>query len=175
MGVELRGGVALHRSRCVVLEGGGHEFPSGLRRMDIADARLRVPLQFPQSDTHAFAVRHSYPIIASYKSGERNRLRRGKCGVPSGAMFHAGHFFAVLALIRFGGLMPDELSLGLRVPTFAQPREVLGADFTLQTPLLGKPALPLTMSLLVPAPIVLLLRRKLARVVRSRLASRKRF
>ena len=64
--------------------------------------------------------------------------------------------------------MPDELSLGLRVPAFAQPCEVLGANFDVLaiTPLLGKPALPLTMCLPVPAPIVLPLRRKLPLMVR---------
>jgi len=40
---------------------------------------------------------------------------------------------------------------------FAQAGEVLGADFAMQTPLLRKPALPLAMSLLVAAPVVLLL------------------
>jgi hypothetical protein len=99
--------------------------------MDIADARLSVLLQLSQRRTNTLPVRQPHPVVATHEGCNRHRLRRGKCAVPSGAMFHAGHFFAILALIRLGGLVPDELSLGLWVPAFAQPREVLGANFAL--------------------------------------------
>ena len=71
--------------------------------------------------------------------------------------------------------MLDELRLGLRVLAFGQPRKVLCTDRPLQTPLLGELALPLAMTMLVPAPVVRLLRRKLAGMIRPCLAARKRF
>ena len=55
---------------------------------------------------------------------------------------------------------------------FAQASELLGANGTMQTPLLRKPALPLAMHLLVTAPVVLLLGNKLARVISPRLSRR---
>ncbi len=71
--------------------------------------------------------------------------------------------------------MPHKLLFGERVLAFAQARKVVIADRTLQSPLLGKPALPLAETLLVAAPVVLPLRCELPRVIRSRLACRKRF
>ena len=85
-------------------------------------------------------------------------------------MLDGRHFPAVLAFVGFGGLMPDKLGFGLRVPAFAQPCEVFGPNFTMQSPLPGERALPLAMSLLVTAPIVLLFRGELQFVVALRLA-----
>jgi len=68
-------------------------------------------------------------------------------------------------------LVLDELRAALRMLAFTQAGEVLGAHFAMQTPLLRKPALPLTMSLLVAAPVVLLFRGELARVIRAGLSS----
>ena len=66
--------------------------------------------------------------------------------------------------------MANELRFRVWVLPFGQRGEVLIANRPLQTPLLGQLALPLAMSLLVAAPVVLLLRRKLPRVVRSYLS-----
>jgi hypothetical protein len=52
--------------------------------------------------------------------------------------------------------MPHELLLSFRVLAFAQAREVLGGDRSLQPPLLRQPALPLAVPLLIAAPIILL-------------------
>ena len=65
--------------------------------------------------------------------------------------------------------MPDKLLFGVRMLAFAQPREMFGADCTMQAPLLGEPALPFAVALLVAAPIVLLMRGKLPRMVSTRL------
>ncbi len=65
--------------------------------------------------------------------------------------------------------MPDKLLFGVRMLAFAQPREVLGLNCAGELPLLGEPALPLTVALLVAAPVVLFLRGKLPRMVCSRL------
>ena len=74
MGVELRRGVAFDRPRGIVLEGSRNEFACRLRRMDVADPRLGVPLQLGESHAHAFPMRLSHPLIAAHKGGERNRL-----------------------------------------------------------------------------------------------------
>src|SRR5208337_4605985 len=57
---------------------------------------------------------------------------------------------------------------------FAQPRKMFGADCAVQAPLLGEPALPLAVALLVAAPIVLRLRGKLPRMVSTRLTGGQR-
>src|ERR1035437_8897105 len=87
-------------------------------------------------------------------------------------MFDAGYFPAKLAVVGLGRLMPDELRLGLRVLAFAQAGEVLRAHGSRKAPLSGKSALPLAMPLLVAAPVILLARSKLPRVVCPRLACR---
>jgi hypothetical protein len=68
--------------------------------------------------------------------------------------------------------MPDELRLGLRVLAFTQAGEVLRANGSRKSPLSGKPALPFAMALLVAAPVILLTRCELPRVVCPRLACR---
>jgi hypothetical protein len=90
-------------------------------------------------------------------------------------MLDRSHFPAELVLISFRWLVPDELRFRLRVLAFGQPREVLRTDRPLQTPLLGKLALPLTMTVLLPAPVVRLFRRELAGMVRPGLAAGERF
>ena len=64
---------------------------------------------------------------------------------------------------------------GLGVPALGQPGEMLGTNRPLKSPLLREPALPFAVSLLVPAPVVRLLGRELAGMVRSRLAAGKGF
>jgi hypothetical protein len=97
---------------------------------------------------------------------------RGKRRIPSGTMLNACNFPAVLALVGFGTLMAHELHSGLRVLAFAQPREVFGANCTVQSPLLGQPALPFAVALLITAPVVLALGGELPRVIRACLARR---
>jgi hypothetical protein len=53
---------------------------------------------------------------------------------------------------------------------FTQSCKVFGTNSTLQPPLLGESALPLTVTLLIAAPVVLFLRGKLTRMVGLRLA-----
>ncbi len=72
MGMELRRSVAVHRPRGVVLKGSRNEFACRLRRMDIADAGLRVLLQLGQGNADALPMRLSHALIASDKGGERN-------------------------------------------------------------------------------------------------------
>jgi hypothetical protein len=58
---------------------------------------------------------------------------------------------------------------------FCQPREVLIADWPLQTPWLRELSSPFAESLLVTAPVVLPLRCKLPFMVIARLTRRERF
>jgi len=67
----------------------------------------------------------------------------------------AGHLSAEFSFIGSRNLMLDKLLFGVRMLAFAQPREMFGADCTMQAPLLGEPALPFAVALLVAAPIVL--------------------
>ncbi len=175
MGMKLRRGIASDGPRRIVLEGRGGELPCRLRGMHVADPRLRVVLDLAQSHANALPVRLPHPFIPADKRGQRNRLWGGERGIPSGAVLHAGHFPPLLTLVGPGNLMPHELFFCERVLAFAQPCEMVIADRTLQAPLLRKPALPLAETLLVAAPVVLPLRRKLPRVVRPRLACRERF
>jgi hypothetical protein len=90
-------------------------------------------------------------------------------------MLGAGHLSAEFTFIGSRYLMPDKLIFNVRVPAFTQTREVFGTNGTLQPPLLGKPALPFAVALLIAAPVVLFLRGKLARMVGTRLAGGQRF
>src|ERR1700693_6092117 len=171
MGMKLRRRVAIDGPRGIVLEGGGDKFSGRLRGMHIADPRLRVPLKFPKRDADTLAMGFSHPVIAAHKRGERYRLRRGKRSVPPGAALAARDFLAEFAFVGSRNLMPDKLLFGVRMVTLAQPREVLGLNCAGELPLLGEPALPLTVALLIAAPVVLFLRGKLPRMVSTRLAS----
>ena len=172
MSVKLRRGIAVDRAGGVMLEGGRDELAGRLRCMDVADTRLRVSLQFSKRNADAFAVRLAHTLIAAHKGGERDGLRCGECRIPTGAMFHAGDFLAIFVFVGASGLVLDQLHAALRMLAFAQAGKVFGANFTLQAPLLRKPALPFTMGLLVTAPVVLLFRSELARVIRSCLSRR---
>ena len=123
MRMKLRCGIPIHRTSSVMLEGGGNELGCRLRRVDIADTRLRVPLQLVKRHAHTFAVCHTHTFIAADKRGERNRFRRGECRVPPGAMFDASNFLTVLVVIRLCRLVPDELRAAFRMLSFAQPHE----------------------------------------------------
>jgi len=170
VGVKLRRSIAVHRTGSVMLKGGCDELAGRLRCMDVADARLRITLQFTERDADAFTVRLPHAIIAAHVRGQRNGFGRRECGIPSGAVLHAGDFLTVFVFVSTCGLVLDELHAALRMLAFTQAGEVLGADFAMQTPLVRKPALPLTMSLLVAAPVVLFFGSELAGVIDPRLA-----
>jgi hypothetical protein len=76
MGVKLRRGVAVHRTRGIVLERSGGELARKLRGVHVAEPSLRVLLQLPQSNSDALPVRLADAFIASDQGGERNRLGR---------------------------------------------------------------------------------------------------
>src|SRR6202167_1699390 len=170
MSMKLGRSIAIDGPRGIMLESGGDEFSGRLPGMDIADPRLRVSFKFLKCGAYTLPMGFPHPIIAAHKSGKRYRLRRRECGVPPGAMLGAGYLSAKFAFIGSRNLMPHELLLGVRMLPFAQSRKVFGTNATLQPPLLGESALPLTVTLLIAAPVVLLLRGKLPRMVSTRLA-----
>src|SRR5208283_3657398 len=175
MSMKLGRSIAIDGPRGVVLESGGDEFSGRLRGMDIADPRLRVSFKLLKCRANALPMSLPHPIIAAYERCERYRLRRRECSVPPRAMLGAGHLSAKFAFIGSRNLMPHELLFGVRMLAFTQSCKVFGTNATLQPPLLGEPTLPLTVTLLIAAPIVLFLRGKLPHMVGLRLAGRQRF
>lgn len=90
-------------------------------------------------------------------------------------MLDGRNLLAALAFIGLGDLMPNKLHLGLRVLAFAQTSKVLCAHGSRKYPLAGELPLPLAMPLLVAAPVALLTRSELLRMIPSRLTCRERF
>jgi len=162
--------VAIHGASSIVLEGRGDEFSGCLRRMDVADAGLGIPLQFSECDADTFAVRVADAVIATHKGGQRDRLWRRERGIPSRAMFDACNFLAALVLVGSGRLMLDKLRAALWMLALAEPRKVLGSYRTSETPFTRQATSPFAVHLRVTAPVVLFLRRELARMIRLRLA-----
>lgn len=114
-------------------------------------------------------MRLPHAVVAADKRGERHRFRRGKGRIPPGAMLCADNFLAEFTLIGSRNLVADKLLSRVRVLAFAQAREMFRSHCAAKAPFLRKPALPFAMTLLVAAPIVLLLRRELTRVIGARL------
>ncbi len=173
--MKLRRSVAIHRTGSVMFEGGSNELACRLGRVDIADARLRVPLQFAKCYADALTVGHTNTLVAAHQRCERDGFRRGEGRIPPGAVFDAGDFLAVLVLVGPCRLVLNELRAVFRMLAFAQSSEFFDSNGTAQSPLQGKPSLPLAMHLRVTAPVVLLLRDKLARMVSPCLPSRQWF
>ena len=70
MSMKLRRGIPIHRAGSVMLEGGGNELGRRLGRMDVADPRLRTPLQFAKCYADTLTVGHTHTLIATDKRGE---------------------------------------------------------------------------------------------------------
>ena len=130
---------------------------SRLRRMNIADTRLGIPLQFIERYPYAFSVRLTYSKVAADKRGERNRLRCRKCRIPSGAMFYARDLFAVFVFVGSRRLVLNELQACLWVLALAESSEVFRANSTAHTPhSLSKRTMPLAVRLSFAGPVILL-------------------
>src|SRR6266566_1330418 len=86
-------------------------------------------------------------LISTYKGGQRYALRSRKRRVPSCAMFHRADFLAPPVHVFSGGLVADELFGSDRVLSFGEPLEMLLAHFSAQSPLFGKPSVPLPANL----------------------------
>jgi hypothetical protein len=71
--------------------------------------------------------------------------------------------------------MLDELLIALWMPTFAQTSKLFSLYAAVEAPIVGELPLPLTMPLLIAAPVVLSFGSELARMIRPCLSSRQRF
>ena len=69
--MELRSGVAVHRTGRVVLEFGGNEFGRWLRRMVPTNPSHRVVLQVFEGDSDALAVRRANAVVTPDQRGQR--------------------------------------------------------------------------------------------------------
>jgi integrase len=66
--MKLRRSIAVHGTSGVMLKGSGDELVRRLRRMDVTDARLCIPLQFMQRHANTFTVRLAHALISTHKS-----------------------------------------------------------------------------------------------------------
>ena len=137
--------------------------------MDIVDPRLRELLKSSQGNANAFPMRQAHPLIAARKRGERNRLRRGDRFVPAGTVLDARDFRPDLVFVSLVRLMANQLPAAPGMLAFGHSRKLFIADRAFEIPFLRQLPLLLAVALLVLAPVVLLLRRELARVIHPRL------
>ena len=155
-----------------MLERSGNELTLRFWRMNVTNAGLCIPLQLLQCHANTFAMRFAHTIIATHKGRKRNRLGCGERRIPSCTMFRAGDLLTIAIVVGPGGLVLDELRIVRWVPSFAQTSKLFSPYVAMHSPLLCKAPLPLAMSFLIAAPVVLSFRGELARVIRSCLSSR---
>ena len=163
--VKLRRSVAIDGPRCVVLEFCDDELPGGLGRPIATEPRLRVPLQLAESGLDRHAVSLADPAITANKSGQRNRLRCAEGRIPSGTMLDGFYCLSIRVLVLEGLPMLDKLLAGLRMFTFREPVEFIGAYGSSEAVFLGELALPLALHSLALAPVTLVRRSELLLVV----------
>ena len=109
MGMKLRCCVSINRTRGVMLEGCRYKLASRLRRMNIADASLRVVLQFMQGNANTFTMCITHTLVTTNKSRYRYRLRRRERCIPPCAMLRARDLLAILVLVGSFRLVLNEL------------------------------------------------------------------
>lgn len=164
--------VSIDRARGVMLEGCCDKLAGRLRRMNIANASLRVAFQFVQRNANTFAMCITHALIATNKSRHRYRLWRRERSIPTCTMFCTRNLLAIFVLIHSRWLMPHKLHLTDWMLAFTQQLELLICNRAMQTPFTRELSLPFTVSLAITTPVVLLLRRELSRMVCASLISR---
>jgi hypothetical protein len=143
VGVELRSGIAIHRTGGVMLELRGYEFSRGLRRMVPANAGHRVILQMLQSSPDTLPVRLADSVVAAHESSYRYRLGSGKGRVPPGAVIHCFDGLSIGVLILIRSPLAYKLLAGHWVLALAEPREIFSRDRTGNAELCREATLPL--------------------------------
>ncbi len=174
MGVELRRGVAIHRSRGVVFELRRDELTGGLGGMVAADPRLCVPLQLCKGSGDCGSVRFPHPLVPSNQGCQRDGLGRGEGRVPSGPVLDRLGLRAVRVRVLLRLPMPHQGSLGLRVFAFREPGELRHLHRSRQPELYSESSQPLALHSAVLFVVALRLLRKLHAVIRLRLAGAER-
>jgi hypothetical protein len=165
MGMELRRHVSINRPGGVVLELRSDEFGRCLGWMIPTDPCLRVKLKLFKSQVHAFAVGVTNTRIPADKCGKRDGFRRGKGGIPPGAMLHCLHDLPVRPLVLIGGALTNQLLASRRMLALAQLGKVLGGDCSSKTELRSKAALPFAGNRALLRPVILFLRGEFLLVV----------
>lgn len=140
-----------------------------------ADARLRVSLQFIESDVYRLAMCFPHAVVTTDKSGQRDGFRCRERRIPSGTMFDRSDRLPILSLIFMHISVANQLLSSQRMLAFAQARKVIGANGTRESIFLREFAMPLPFDALALLPIVLLGGSELFGMVGLRLARGKRF
>src|SRR5271157_4074947 len=92
------------------------------------DAGLRIVFKLVEGNANALSMRFADTIIAADEGCERDRLGRGKSGIPPGPVLHRLDGLSVGILIFIGRPLPHKLLAGLWMLALAEFREVLGSD-----------------------------------------------
>jgi hypothetical protein len=174
MGVQLRRGVAVDRTRRVVLELRYRPIVRVLGSSVAPHTRLDVRLHLVDGDTNGLPMRLSHSLIASHKRGERHALWRGKRCVPSCSVAHRLDRLAVAGLVLVRKPLLDQLLAGAWMPAFGHPSEVVLTHLALQPEVRRKAALPLPANILVLRVIGLSAAGKFLRVIPLRLSRTQR-
>src|SRR5665213_4234825 len=156
MGMELRGGIAVHWAGGVMLELCHDELAGSFGGMIAADASLRVTLQLRKGDGHGLPVGFADTVIAANKGGQRHRLGSRKGSVPSCPVLHRLDGSSVCGGVLLGLSVLDQLLGGMGILPLAQTSEVLAVNGSGEAVLLGQLSLPLSENAVALLPIVLL-------------------
>ena len=121
--MELRGGVAVHRSGAVVLERGGDPIAGRFGCQVATEAGLHIGLELSERGGDRLAMRLADPVIPADQGRQGHALRGGKRRVPPGAMLHRGDGLAGRVGVAARGLMPNEGLASHRVLALCEARE----------------------------------------------------
>ncbi len=155
MGMELRSGIAVHRTGGVVLELSCDELPRSFGGIVAADPRLCVPLQFFQGGAYGGAVCLPHPLITADQRGKRDGFGSGERRIPARPMLNRVRCRAIRVLVIHRYAVPDHLLLSLWMNSFRKPRELQGSDLSLKSERSGELSLPLALHLIALAVIAL--------------------
>src|SRR5882724_9620783 len=126
MGMKLWRGIAIDWSGSVVFEARHGEPASGFCRVIAADPRLRVLLQFIESDAYTLSMSFAHAMISPYKRGEGDRFRSGECRVPTCSMLHCFDGSPILIRVFMSHAVLNELLSALGMLALAQLGKFFG-------------------------------------------------
>jgi hypothetical protein len=108
-----------------------------------SDTGLCIVFELIKGRADAVAMRFSHAIIPTDKCRQRNGLRSGKRGVPSGSMLHCLDGLSIGILVLVGRSLSNKLFACLRVPALAELSKILCRNRTGKPELCSETALPL--------------------------------
>src|SRR3974390_2439185 len=107
-----------------------------------ADAGLCVAFELVKGNADTLPMRFADALVATDKSGERDRFRSGKGGIPSGPVLHRFDGLALGILIFIGRSLAHQLFARLWMLALAEIRKVFGRDHPGKSERTGEPPLP---------------------------------